>query len=167
MLAALAVVLVVVTVIALVQGRDTEDADAAQLPDTREVEAARGAAEAAVVPVLAFDYRTLEEDQAEARTYLTERYATEYDRLFAAAVEPNAERTRTVVSVRFLESGIVRTGDDRVDVLVFVNRRTANAQRTEDYFDQVTLRMVEVDGTWLVDCLITTQEGRCESDDSD
>ncbi len=156
--------LVVLTVVALVQGLDREDAGAASLPDDRRIEDARGAAEAAVVPVLAFDYRTLEEDRAEARTYLTDRYAKEYDRLFDAAVTPNAERTQTVIAVRFLESAIVRTGDDRVDVLVFVNRRTSNKQRTQDYFDQVTMRMLQVDGAWLVDCLVTSQEGRCEGD---
>ena len=162
MLALVAVVLMVVTMVALLQGADDKAADAASLPDDRQIEDARGAAEAAVVPVLAFDYRTLEEDRAEARTYLTDRYAKEYDRLFDAAVLPNAERTRTVVGVRFLESAVVRTGEERVDVLVFVNRRTANKQRTQDYFDQVTLRMLEIDGTWLVDCLVTSQEGRCD-----
>lgn len=178
-----AVLLLALTVVALVQGRDAADSSrgtlpdlssgrvsdrgaesTSGLPDERRIQDARGAAEAAVVPVLAYDYRTLEEDAAEARTYLTDDYATEYDRFFAAAVETNAPRTQTVVRVRVLDSAIVRTGQDRVDVLLFVNRPTTNRQRSVEYRDQVTMRMLEVDGTWLVDCMITTGTGPCEGD---
>ncbi len=162
--AAAALVLVVLTVVALVQGVDSDaDADGG-LPSEQKVDDARGAAEAAVVPVLSYDYRTLDEDQAEAETYLTDDYAQEYERFFAAAVETNAPRTQTVVRVRVLDSAIVRTGKDRVDVLLFVNRPTTNKQRSVEYRDQVTMRMLDVDGTWLVDCLITTNTGPCERD---
>jgi Mce-associated membrane protein len=163
-LAVVALVLVVVTVVALVQGRDASAAEDGGLPTEQRVEDARGAAEAAVVPVLSYDYRTLEDDQAEAKTYLTDEYAQEYERFFAAAVETNAPRTQTVVRVRVLESAVVRTGKDRVDVLLFVNRPTINKQRRVEYRDQVTMRMLDVDGTWLVDCLITTNTGPCERD---
>jgi Mce-associated membrane protein len=164
--AAAALVLVVLTVVALVQGLDSDAAaaDGGGLPTERRVADARGAAEAAVVPVLSYDYRTLDEDQAEAKTYLTDDYAQEYERFFAAAVTTNAPRTQTVVRVRVLESAIVRTGQDRVDVLLFVNRPTTNKQRSVEYRDQVTMRMLDVDGTWLVDCLITTNSGPCERD---
>jgi Mce-associated membrane protein len=50
-------------------------------------------------------------------------------------------------------SGIVRSGTDRVQVLVFVNRPTTNKQTRVPvvYKDQVTLTMERVDGEWLVD----------------
>ena len=44
--------------------------------------AAQGAAERAIVPVLSYDYRTLEEDQATAQSYLTDSYRKDYDELF-------------------------------------------------------------------------------------
>ena len=55
-------------------------------------------------------------------------------------------------------SGIVRSGDDRVAVLVFVNRPTTNKQLQEPvvYKDQVTVTMQKVGDEWLVDDLMTS-----------
>ena len=57
-----------------------------------------------------------------------------------------------------LASGVVRSGVDRVQVLLFVNRPTTNKQSEEPviYKDQVTVTMVQRDGDWLVDDLETT-----------
>lgn len=131
------------------------------LPDATQVEAARSAAEAAVGPVLSYDYRTLDRDKQEALSYMTPTYQAEYEKLFEGAIRVNAPTTKTVVSVRLLASGVVRTGPGRVDVLLFVNRPTANRQRSVEYHDQVTMRMVDQDGTWLADCLITRPDGIC------
>jgi Mce-associated membrane protein len=125
--------------------------------DESETRSAQAAAETAIVPVLSFDYRTLEADAAAARSYMTDDYRAKYDQTFAL-VSDNAPGTETVVSAEVVASGIVRTGDDRVDVLLFVNRPTTNKQVTEPvvYRDQVTAQMLLVDGEWLVDDLITT-----------
>lgn len=125
--------------------------------DESEVRTAQAAAETAIVPVLSFDYRTLEADAAAARSYMTDDYREKYDQTFAL-VSDNAPGTETVVSAEVVASGIVRTGDDRVDVLLFVNRPTTNKQAKEPvvYRDQVTAQMLLVDGKWLVDDLITT-----------
>jgi len=166
-LGVLAVVLVVLTVVVFVQ-RPAGTSPAAfvtggerPLPDDREVAAAQSAAESAVVPILSFDYRRLDDDKAAAEQFMTDSYRDEYSRYFAAAVEQNAPRTKTVVNVQLLSSGIVRTGPGQVDVLTFVNRPTRNAQSARIFRDQVVLRMVEQGDAWLVDCLITTAGGTC------
>ena len=118
---------------------------------------AQGAAERAVVTILAYDYRTMDEDQAAAGALMTPEYREEYDKLFAV-VKENAPATKTVVTVEpVVASGIVRSGEDRVQVLVFVNRPTTNAQSPEPrvFRDQVTLTMEKVEDDWLVDNLVT------------
>jgi Mce-associated membrane protein len=63
-----------------------------------------------------------------------------------------------VVKAKYLASGIVRSGTDRVDVLVFVNQVTTNKQHPKQpvvYKNQVTVTMAKVGGDWLVDDLTT------------
>ncbi|MEO9324537.1 DnaJ domain-containing protein [Nocardioides sp. C4-1] len=160
-LAVLAAVLVVATAVSLVTGVGGDDDDGGGLPDAREVAAAQAAAEAAIGPVLSYDFRDLEEGFAAARPYLTDRFATEFDE-FSEVVADNATRTKSIVTTDVLASGVVRTGEDRVDVLVFVDRPTKNAGKDTVYRDQVTLRMVDDDDRWLVDCLITQPGGTCD-----
>ncbi len=89
--------------------------------------AAQSAAERAVVPVLSYDASTLEDDQAEARAFLTSDYRSEYDKLFEV-IKQNAPSTETKVDVEVVASGVVRSGSesDRVEILLFVNRPTTN-----------------------------------------
>lgn len=119
--------------------------------------AAQAAAERAIVPVLSYGFETLEEDQARAQGYLTSDYREDYDQLFAVISE-NAPETETTVDAEVVASGIVRSGEDRVDVLVFVDRPTTNklTPEPETYKDQVTVTMQKVDGEWLVDNLVTS-----------
>lgn len=121
-------------------------------------EQARAVAERAVGPVLSYDYRTFAESTAAARSYMTTGYQQEYDKL-VAALEPNLEEVQPVVEVEVVDSAVVRTSGDRVDVLVFVNRPTLRKamKQPEVYKDQVTMRMVREDGEWLVGDLSTNQ----------
>lgn len=147
-LAALAVVMVAATAWTWTQQEGVgEDAE-------REAQAA---AEQAVVPVLSYDHRSLESDAEEARSHLTEDYREEYDKL-VAVLQENAPSTRTTVTVDVVSSGIVRSGEDRVDVLLFVDRPTTNKlNRTPVvYRDQVTLTMEKVGEEWLVDEMVTS-----------
>ncbi|MDO9456323.1 DnaJ domain-containing protein [Nocardioides sp.] len=158
-----ALVLVVATVVALVAGGGSTAPAAADddgLPDARQVQAARAAAETAIGPVLSYDYRTLDKSRAAATSFMTPAYADEYDKNFAV-IEENAPKSQTIVTAQVVSSGIVRTGDDRVDVLVFVNRPTRNVSKDVVSRDQVTVRMLDVDGSWLVDCLVTSPGGTC------
>jgi Mce-associated membrane protein len=119
--------------------------------------AAQAAAERAIVPVLSYGFETLEEDQARAQGYLTSDYREDYDQLFAV-ISDNAPQTRTTVDAEVVASGIVRSGVDRVDVLVFVDRPTTNklTPEPETYKDQVTVTMQKVGDEWLVDNLVTS-----------
>ncbi|MGA8846592.1 MAG: hypothetical protein WB471_08275 [Nocardioides sp.] len=159
-----ALLLLVTAVTSVVQAGDDTDPGGATLPDAREVSAARAAAEAAVVPVLSYDYRQLEQDKQAALSYMTPAYAAEYEQLFESVIAVNAPATETVVSVEVQASGVVRTGEDLVDVLLFVNRPTTNKQQTtpEIYKDQATLRMRDLGGEWLVDCVISGSGSTCE-----
>lgn len=125
--------------------------------------AAQAAAERAVVPILSYDYRRLDEDQAAAQPLMTEDYREEYDQLFEV-LQQNAPRTETVVGVEVVASGVVRGGTERAEFLVFLNRPTTNAENKEPvvYKDQVRVQMENVGGDWLVDCLLTSPNDRCE-----
>lgn len=118
---------------------------------------AQVAAERAVVPVLSYDYEHLADDKAAAQALMTGGYREDYDKLFAL-LEENAPQTQTKVTASVIASGVVRASDDRVQVLVFVDRPTTNRLSAEPvvYKDQVTLSMQRVDGEWLVDDLVTS-----------
>ncbi|QIK74429.1 J domain-containing protein [Nocardioides piscis] len=126
--------------------------------DAREAASqAQAAAERAIVPVLSYDHTTLEADRKRATAYLTGDYREDYDELFAV-ISDNAPTTETKVVTEVIASGIVRSGEDRVDVLVFVDRPTTNKLSPEPvvYKDQVTVTMQKVGEDWLVDNLKTS-----------
>ncbi len=155
--AVLATLGVVTATLASVQAGEPVSDEGSALVE-QSAEEARNAAVRAVVPVLSFDYRTLEEDAAAARSYMTSSYQEEkYDPLFTV-IEENADNTQTVVDVQVVDSAVTRTGDGRVEILLFVDRPTTNRDTQEPvvYKDQATLTMAMVDGQWLVDDLRTS-----------
>ena len=135
----------------------TAPSDASIADATR---AAQTSAERAIVPILSYDgskQGDLDEDQRAAEGFMTAEYRDEYAKLFEV-IKANAPETGTKVSAEVVASGIVRSGDDRVAVLVFVNRPTTNKQLEEPvvYKDQVTVTMQKVGDEWLVDDLMTS-----------
>ena len=132
----------------------SKPSDAAVDGDT---EAAQAAAERAIVPLLSYDAHHLDQSAAAAQPYMTSAEKAEYDKLFAV-IRQNAPRTGTVVQAKYLASGIVRSGTDRVDVFVLVNQVTRNKQHPRVpvvYKNQVTVSMAKEGGRWLVDGLTT------------
>ncbi|MFT4288220.1 J domain-containing protein [Nocardioides sp.] len=128
-------------------------------PKTAESDAreALEVAERAIVPVLSYDYRTLEEDEKEADSYLTDRYRTkDFDPIFAT-IKKNAPDAQTVVTTSVVASSVVRAGDGRVEVMLLVDRPTTNKATTTPilYEDHVTVTMQKTDGSWLIDNLTT------------
>lgn len=122
---------------------------------------ARAAAERAVVPLLSYDYQSLDADQEAAHDVITSGYRSrDYDDLFEL-IRENAPATQTVVDVEVIASAVVRAGEDRSEILLFVNRPTTNKATTEPvvYKDQVTLTMERVGDEWLVDALKTSPIG--------
>jgi Mce-associated membrane protein len=132
----------------------TQPSDASVESDTQ---AAQAAAESAIVPILSYDAHHLAQSRAQATPYMTEAERQEYDKLFAV-IQQNAPRTGTVVQAKYVASGIVRSGPDQVDVLVFVDQKTFNNQHPHVpvvYKNQVTVSMEKVGNDWLVDHLTT------------
>ena len=80
-----------------------------------------GRAEKAAVAILAYDYRDLEGSREAAVTYLTDDYQEKYDQLFEV-IEENAPNTKTIVRADMVASAVGLVGEDRIQVLVFVNR---------------------------------------------
>ena len=135
----------------------TAPSDASIADATRDAQAS---AERAIVPILSYDGSKtgdLEADQRAAEGFMTSDYREEYAKLFEV-VKSNAPGTGTKVTAEVVASGIVRSGEDRVSVLVFVNRPTTNKQMTDPvvYKDQVTVTMQKVGDDWLVDDLLTS-----------
>jgi Mce-associated membrane protein len=133
----------------------TQPADAAVADATRE---AQLAAERGATTILAYDYRHLDQDQQAAGELMTPAYRKKYDALFAQ-IAANAPDLKVVVTVEVVASGVVRSGDDRVQVLVFVNRPTLRKDQTEPeiFRDQVVMTMVKSGEDWLVDDMDTNQ----------
>jgi Mce-associated membrane protein len=132
----------------------TAPSDASIAGATRE---AQSSAERAVVPILSYDAAHLDEDQQAAEGLMTAEYRAEYAELFEV-VKDNAPGLGTKVTAEVVASGVVRSGEDRVAVLVFVNRPTTNKQLEQPvvYKDQVTVTMQKVGDQWLVDDLVTS-----------
>jgi len=118
---------------------------------------AQTAAERAIVSIVSYDYRSLDDDQAKASDYMTDEFAKDYEALFAV-IRENAPETKTILTTDVVSSGIVRSGDDRVQVFMFINNPRTNAQITtpEVGKNQVTVTMEKVGDEWLVDDLKTT-----------
>ena len=54
-------------------------------------------------PVLSYDYKTLDQDAAAARSYLTSSYAKDYDKLFAV-IKQNAPGLKAVVQAKVVDA---------------------------------------------------------------
>lgn len=149
LLGALTIVSVAAAIWAWQAGDDTAVEDATS--------SAQAAAEQAIEPLLSYDYQALEADQKRAQSYLTADYRKDYDKLFGVIAD-NAPSTQTKVVADAFASAIVRSGEDRVDVLIFVDQLTTNklTPRPVTYKNQVTVTMQKVGEDWLIDNLVTS-----------
>ncbi|GAB3253120.1 DnaJ domain-containing protein [Nocardioides dilutus] len=118
---------------------------------------AQAAAERAIVAIVSYDYRSLEDDQTKASAYMTDDFKKDYEALFAV-IRENAPETKTVLTTEVVASGVVRSGDDRVQIFMFIDNPRTNAEITtpEIQRNQVTVTMEQVGDEWLVDDLKTT-----------
>lgn len=114
--------------------------------------AAQSAAERAVVPVLSYDAKHIDESKAAAEQYLTGDYRKQYDQLFDGIIKQNAPSTGTVLKAELVRSSIVRASEDRVQVFVLVNQSRTNnkVKQPQVYKNWVTVTMEKVGGDWLI-----------------
>ncbi|MGZ4475029.1 MAG: J domain-containing protein [Nocardioides sp.] len=133
-----------------------------KVPSDAEVQdstrAAQAAAERAAGPVLSYDAKDLDASKSAGESYLTSSFRKKYDQLFDGIVKTNAPSTGTVVKAQVIASAVVRSGADRVQVLLFVDQsRTNKKVETPDVFKNfVTVTMQKVGNDWLVDDMSTT-----------
>ena len=155
-LAPLTLLTVVTVVLATVLGLRAQDA--ATLDPARD--AAAAAARDAAETVLTFDYRTLDEDSAEAETYLTDDYADKYRAGIESLVSDAAEQTQGSVQAEVRAVAVVPCGDGcsdtRVDVLVFVDQvsRTSASKQPRTALNRVVFSMEKQADRWLVDDVV-------------
>ena len=109
------------------------------------------AATAAAQAIFSYDYRSFDTSVANARTFVTGKFADEYAQT-TAALKPNAVSEQAVVRAAVSASGVVSAGSDRVELLLYLNQYRRNTNVTGEKVDQnrVVLTMVDVDGTWKV-----------------
>lgn len=121
-----------------------------------QLDAAQDAARAAVPVALSYDYRRLDEDEQATMALMTEKFGTVYAPWFAylktQALPNKMTLTATVLATAVADLGEAK-GEPFVDVLVFFNQHETNKGSAEPtpQAAQATLRMVEQDGTWLID----------------
>ncbi len=121
--------------------------------DAREdaAQQASEVAEEAVAPVLSYDYRHLEDDVATATPYFTDDYADEY-RGVIEELGPQAKSAKLVVQAEAIATGIIRSGDDRAEILVFVNQASSRDGTVNEPLKMwVTMTMVHEGDSWLID----------------
>ncbi|MEH3033444.1 MAG: hypothetical protein PGN07_05230 [Aeromicrobium erythreum] len=122
--------------------------------DERSERAALAVARERAQQITTYDQATFDDDVAWARTGATARFRREY----AAANAPireAAERLRARASGRVVRAAATARGDDRVQVLLFVDQtltRAGREQRTQE--SRLVMTMVHRDGRWLVDDVV-------------
>ena len=124
----------------------------AAVDDARD--AAPAAAERAAATILAYDYRTLDEDQKAAERLMTADYREQYAATFEL-VREHAPGLRAAVEATVKSAGVTHAEERRVDVLLFVDQVTRSRANEEPQvaLNRVGMRMVEQDGSWLVDAI--------------
>lgn len=144
----------------------SERADAAD-------DAARSAEDAVteLVPVvLAYNYKTFDEDVDRASAYLTDEYAAERDELFASTVEVDGRELtfreqvieeKLVVAAAVSGTGLTRVSEsgDVAKVVAFINQESRKGDSAPQPLKMwATLTLEREDGRWLLDDICTESD---------
>jgi len=128
---------------------------------------AEDAAAAAVPVVLSYDYRTIDENFAEAEDYLTEEFAAKRTALFDQAAESGLTlreqvvADKVVVTARVSLTGITRVSEngDRATVVVYVDQDSQKGKAAPRSLRMwATLSMVADGDKWLLDDICTEDD---------
>jgi len=113
---------------------------------------AGAAATAAVPDVLSYNYRTIYDDLARARTHLTGDFAGQFDQLTRKIVAPQAIQGQINTHAEIAASSVVEADVDRVVELLFVNQTTQGANLPQPRVDgsRLVLTMQKVHDQWLI-----------------
>jgi hypothetical protein len=114
---------------------------------------APAAAERAAETILAYDHRTLEADRDAAAALMTPDYRSQYLETFGLVMDA-APGQKAQVQADVRASGVSVPGDDRVEVLLFVNQvtvSTAHGGEPQTALNRVVFTMQRVGDAWRVD----------------
>lgn len=113
---------------------------------------ALAAARAHAEEILAYDYRTLDRDFAQAKADTTGKFRESYEDTTKSLVAPKARQHKVVVKATVSAASVVRATPDEVVTLLFVNQATTSdlVKGTKVDMNRVRMTLEKVDGRWLV-----------------
>jgi Mce-associated membrane protein len=113
---------------------------------------AAAAATAAVPAVLSYNYRTIYDDLARARTHLTGDFAGQFNQIASKIVAPQAIQGQINTHAEIAASSVVEADVDRVVELLFVNQITQGVNLPQPRVDgsRLVLTMQKVHEQWLI-----------------
>jgi Mce-associated membrane protein len=139
---------------------ETSPHELQQQADTAE-KAGRSAEDAAaeMVPVvLAYDYRTFDQDEAKTRSYLTDDFGAKQTKLLDA-LKKDVVKGKVSVAATASETGLTRVSDDgdKAEVVVYVDQESKHGNSAPQPFHMwATFTLVKDDsGKWLLDDICT------------
>jgi Mce-associated membrane protein len=115
-------------------------------------QAALDAARKNAVQVLSYNFRTVDDDLAHARTALTGKFQDDFTQLASGVVAPAAKQDQIDTRAEVAGSGVVSMTQDQVVTLLFVNQTTRSTKLTAPKIDgsRLQLTMQRVGGQWLI-----------------
>lgn len=110
-------------------------------------------AETAAVRALAFDYKTLQADADEAKSYMTPAYAATFQKTVDDLLTAPANQRKAHVEADVKASGVVSVTVSKVEVMLFVDQtsQTTLQSQPQTYLNRVVFTMVKSGDRWLVD----------------
>jgi Mce-associated membrane protein len=110
-------------------------------------------AETAAVRALGFDYKTLQDDADEAKTFMTPQYAGQFQKTVDELLRSPADQRKAHVEADVKASGVVDATASKVDVMLFVDQTSQTTLQSEPqtYLNRVVFTMVKSGDQWLVD----------------
>jgi Mce-associated membrane protein len=125
------------------------DAAASDSEEARKVVAAH------VEQLLSYDHRTIEDDLAREKDWLTGSFADDYVSLVTGEIAPAAARVKVVTDARVSASGVTSTGNGEVELLLFVTITTRSEELDTPRVSGSRLAVTAelVDGEWRISAL--------------
>ncbi|MEJ8279436.1 hypothetical protein [Pseudonocardia spirodelae] len=110
------------------------------------------AAQADVVSLLSYDFRSVEQSLPAAADRLTGPFRDQYTQLARDVVIPAAKQQQTTTSTSVSRAGVVSAEPDRVTVLMFLNQTTTTVADPNPRLSGSRVRVVleRSDGGWRI-----------------
>lgn len=114
--------------------------------------AALAAASAVAVPILSYDYTTIDKKAAQLAPLQTASCATQYQQLLATTVEPLAVQNKATQKAAVLAVGVSAASQKAVTVLAFMQLTSSNSVKKGTAINeaQISVSMVKQHGRWLL-----------------